>query len=135
MGDYPKERRLRECNTGRSERIDGTQEITVQTIFDQLEDAVSKAIDECIANDILADFFYENKAEVLKMAVLDFTFERREKLIARDNYEEGLNKGLVMLVTSLSKRGVSSEEILKEVKEYEDYKDISLQDIKDIMSK
>lgn len=48
--------------------------------IDELKDAVERAVDECICEDILAEFFREHRREVIKMASLDFTFERREKL-------------------------------------------------------
>lgn len=59
-----------------------------------LKDAVERAIDECISEDILAEFFKEHRAEVVNMAALDFTFERREKLIRRDSLEEGIAQGI-----------------------------------------
>lgn len=62
--------------------------------MDQLKDAVNKALEECIAENILADFFTTRRQEVLHVAVLDFTFEQREKLIARDNFEEGVTQGI-----------------------------------------
>ena len=58
-----------------------------------LRAAINRAIDECITEDILAEFFKSRRAEVLEMAVLDFTFERREELIARDSREEGIELG------------------------------------------
>lgn len=58
-----------------------------------LKDAVRRAVDECIGEDILAEFFREHRGEVVEMAALDFTFERREKLIRRDSLEEGLITG------------------------------------------
>lgn len=61
---------------------------------DDLEDAVERAVEECICEDILAEFFREHRREVIKMAALDFTFERREKLIRRDSLEEGRKEGI-----------------------------------------
>lgn len=59
----------------------------------ELEDAVRHAIDECIEQSILADFFASRKEEVLEMAVLDFTFERQLELTRRDEYEDGWSDG------------------------------------------
>ncbi|MDE6567617.1 MAG: hypothetical protein K2K70_07790 [Lachnospiraceae bacterium] len=61
--------------------------------IEELEDAVERAVEECICEDILAEFFREHHSEVIKMAALDFTFERREKLIRRDSLEEGYSRG------------------------------------------
>lgn len=58
-----------------------------------LKDAIKRAVDECIREGILAEFFKEHRREVVEMAALDFTFERREKLIRRDSLEEGLIAG------------------------------------------
>ena len=58
-----------------------------------LKDALKCAIDECIDENILAEFFREHRREVIEMEALDFTFERREKLIRRDSLEEGLIAG------------------------------------------
>ena len=60
---------------------------------DSLKKAVDRAIDECVEEGILAEFFIKRREEVLEMAALDFTFERREKLIARDNRQEGREEG------------------------------------------
>ena len=60
----------------------------------EIEKAVSMSIDECISQGILSDFFRNRRREIEKVAALDFTFERREKLIARDNYEEGRSAGI-----------------------------------------
>ena len=44
--------------------------------------------------DILADFLRERKDEVVKAMVLDYTFERREELIRRDERNEGRQEGI-----------------------------------------
>ena len=58
-----------------------------------LEDAINRAMDECIEEDVLAEFFSRRREEVLRMEVLDFTFERRLELTARDSREEGREEG------------------------------------------
>ena len=57
------------------------------------EDAINRAMDECIEEDVLAEFFSRRREEVLRMEVLDFTFERRMELEARDSREEGREEG------------------------------------------
>jgi hypothetical protein len=61
--------------------------------MDSLEKAINQAIDECIKEDILAEFFTKRRTEVLEMAVHDFTFERQLELTARDSREEGREAG------------------------------------------
>lgn len=59
------------------------------------------------------------------MAALDFTFERREKLIQRDSFEEGLAKGeargktekLISLVCRKLKKRKTAEVIAEELEE------------------
>ena len=41
-------------------------------------------------SDILGDFFRDRKDEVLKVTQLDFTWEKREDLIRREEYELGV---------------------------------------------
>lgn len=65
-----------------------------------LRDAIERAVDECIREDILAEFFKDHRTEVIDVAVLDFTFERREKLIRRDSLEEGIAQGEILKLIS-----------------------------------
>ena len=58
-----------------------------------LEDAIREAIDYCIANHVMEDFFRENRDEVMKNMLLDYTWERREELIRAEEYEDGLVEG------------------------------------------
>jgi len=58
-----------------------------------LRAAIDRAIDECIEEDILRDFFLENRDEVVKVTDIDMTFETRLAYVKRDSYEEGLEDG------------------------------------------
>lgn len=60
----------------------------------EIKEAVSLAVEDCIRQDILAEFFRTHRKEVEEVAALDFTFERREELIRRDSLEEGIEKGI-----------------------------------------
>lgn len=86
-----------------------------------LKEAIECAIDECIREDILAEFFKEHRVEVVKVAALDFTFERRKKLIRRDSLEEGREEGgLVKLISMVCRklvRGKAPETIAEELEE------------------
>ena len=59
-----------------------------------LSEAIRRAIDECIEEDVLREFFLTRRNEVEKVTQLDFTFETREKYIRRDAMEEGYEEGL-----------------------------------------
>ena len=56
---------------------------------DKLEEDINKAIDYCIENNYLKDFFTSRRSEVLEVTKVDYTFERRMEL----NYEEGIKEG------------------------------------------
>ena len=57
---------------------------------DKLEEDINKAIDYCISNGYLEEFFTSRRSEVLEVTKVDYTFERRMKL----NYDEGKEDGI-----------------------------------------
>ena len=59
-----------------------------------LEEAVEDAIEDCIRNHVLEDFFRNRKDEVMKVTHLDYTWDKREKLIRKEEYEEGISQGI-----------------------------------------
>lgn len=59
-----------------------------------LKDAVVKAVDECIEQDILRKFLTKQKAEVVKMSIYEFDEEREMRLIREDEREIGREEGL-----------------------------------------
>lgn len=64
------------------------------------EQAVTHAIEYCILNDILKDFFELRKDEVRKNMTLDMTFEAREKIIRQEEYQDGLIEGVLGTIFS-----------------------------------
>ena len=61
--------------------------------MEDLEAAINEAIDYCIEHHIVEEFFRENRNEVTKSMVLDYTWERREELIRAEEYEDGKREG------------------------------------------
>lgn len=59
-----------------------------------LETAIRTAVRDCIENHILEDFFRKNVEKVVKVMVLDYTWERREELIREEEYEDGKQAGI-----------------------------------------
>lgn len=59
-----------------------------------LKDAVVKAVDECIEQDILGEFLTKEKAEVVKMSIYEFDEEREMRLIREDEREIGREEGI-----------------------------------------
>ena len=61
---------------------------------EDLEAAIYEAIDNCIENHVMEEFFRENRNEVAKNMVLDYTWKRREELIRAEEYEDGRQDGV-----------------------------------------
>lgn len=66
-----------------------------------LKEAINKAIDRCINKGILVEFLQENRSEVIKVTQMDYTYERRLKIVERERdnarregREEGRQEGL-----------------------------------------
>ena len=74
-----------------------------------LEEAIRQAIDECIAEDILAEFLRAHRNEVEKIMNLDFTHERQLELIARDEYNAGVQQGKQQGIQIGVQQGVEQE--------------------------
>lgn len=105
---------MREC-----EALSGYQtfvEKTREFLNSELEpkEAVKSAIDYCIKNNIMTDFFKRKRPEVEKVTLLDYTFERRLELVARDSKSEGFSegeaKGLQKQLINLVHKGLLSLE-------------------------
>ena len=63
---------------------------------EDLEAVIYEAIDNCIENHVMEEFFRESRDEVAKSMVLDYTWERREELIRAEEYEDGRQDGILL---------------------------------------
>ncbi len=68
-----------------------------------IEEAVKIAIDECINEDILADFLRKQRAEVFEMSILEYNEELHLKNVHQDGYEEGVVIGEVKGIDKLDR--------------------------------
>lgn len=59
-----------------------------------IEEAVNVAVDECIKEHILSDFFRKNKAEAIQMSIFEYDEELHKKTLLEEGYEKGLEDGL-----------------------------------------
>lgn len=59
------------------------------------EDALEKAIDTCIHQDVLADFLKKHRAEVTNMILTTYDKDLYEKTLKEDAREEGRAEGLM----------------------------------------
>lgn len=60
-----------------------------------LNEAVERAVDECIKENILADFLRKNRAEVISMSIFEYDKEEEEKKLRKAEYEAGIQKGVL----------------------------------------
>ncbi len=104
--------------------------------------AIEKAIDDCIENDILKDFFEKHRKEVVEMEMWDYNEELHYKTIAQEKYEDGYGNGYddaERNITALfkwlleqgreedMKKAISDKEFLKRMfKEFDESKKASL---------
>ena len=97
--------------------------------YDNLGDAIGRAIDHCIGENILKGFLTEHRSEVVKAMTLDYTFDRQlmlEREEARtegleegraEGLEEGRAEGLKALISACKELGVSFDETAAKAKE------------------
>ena len=74
--------------------------------FKDLRGAIERAIDQCIAENVLKQFLIEHRSEVVKMMQLDYTFERQLELEREESLTKGENRlaSLIMLLQSEGKQ-------------------------------
>lgn len=60
---------------------------------EDLETAVERAIGECIQEGILEDFLRKNRAEVKKVSIYEYDYEKHMRQEREENFEAGLVQG------------------------------------------
>ena len=58
-----------------------------------LNEAVEKAVEECIQEGILQEFLLANKAEVVAMSIFEYDREWEEELLRKEEFEAGRELG------------------------------------------
>lgn len=90
----------------------------------KLTDAVEKAIDECIEENVLADLLRRNRAEVYKACLYEYNEERQRMMDCRDAREDGKIEGkylmLIGVVRKKAQKGMKSGQIAEWLEEGED---------------
>ena len=59
-----------------------------------LDDAVQKAVTECIQENILADFLRKNQAEVIAMSIFEYDKVEEEKKLRKAEFDAGVEQGI-----------------------------------------
>ena len=69
-----------------------------------LDDAVQKAVTECIQENILADFLKKNQAEVIAMSIFEYDKVEEEKKLRKAEFDAGVEQGLKQASTDTALR-------------------------------
>ncbi len=78
-----------------------------------LDEAVDRAVNECIAEGILADFLRANKAEVKNMSIYEYDEELHIKTMMDIGREEGYEAGIIAVAKEMIKNGDTNEYVSK----------------------
>ena len=84
-----------------------------------VEDALEKAIDTCINQDVLADFLKKHRAEVTNMILTTYDKDLYEKTLKEDAREEGREEGRAEIRAELNEFKLLNKYLLKS-KRYND---------------
>ena len=113
-------RKLKEaCRTLRDYAI-YTEKIRAYTETMELAEAVDRAINECIEEDILRDFLMEHKAEARAMSIFEYDQERHMQQEREAGIEKGERQLLRRQVQKNLARGMSFAEIAEVLDETEE---------------
>ena len=92
-----------------------------------VREAVIQAIDECIEENILVDFFKEHREEIVEVSIYDYEEEKVRKTLADEAREEGVAEGIkegieltkINLIMKKVKKSKSFPTIASELEEEE----------------
>ena len=101
-----------------------------------IEEAVDRAIDECIRENILREFLERNRAEARAMSIYEYDQEEHIRLEREDAYADGHKAGDKARLISQIKKKLAKQKTVKEIaEELEEDVDVILSLIKEIGQK
>ena len=89
-----------------------------------IETAVNEAIDECIQENVLSDFFRKNRSEVVGVSIYEYDEEGHMEILKEEQYQRGVADGIqqginegqqkerVRAIISMLELGIDKEKIL-----------------------
>lgn len=94
---------------------------TYTDMGENIDNAVERAVNECIQGGILKEFLQKNRAEVMEMSLFDYDEEGVMKLIREEEYEFGLEDGKALgkaesVLTLLGELGEIPESVALQIK-------------------
>ena len=85
-----------------------------------IEEAVERAVTECIEEGILSDFLRSQRAEVIAVSIFEYNEEEEKRKLRKAEYEAGMAEGVMKTkketVISLAEMGLSVQQIAQGVK-------------------
>ena len=72
-----------------------------------IDEAVKKAVDDCIKENILRDFLLKNKAEMIQMSIFEYDEEKHKKFLRQEGFEDGLTQGMERGLAQGMERGLA----------------------------
>lgn len=76
------------------------------------KEAVEKAVNDCIARDILKNFLLKNKAEAISMSIFEYNEEEHMEIVRREGYEEGREEGITAFIKDKLEDEVPADRIV-----------------------
>lgn len=70
------------------------------------EEAVRQAVNECISENILTDFFEENREEIVEMGIYEFDQEVYDQTLREDGEAIGIEKGIKIGIERGMEKGI-----------------------------
>ena len=83
---------MQHCNT-LNEYAQYVARVRLYAAYMSLDQAVERAVDECIREGILAEFLTCNRNEVISMSIFEYDKELEEKKLRKAEYEAGFSEG------------------------------------------
>ena len=94
-----------------------------------LNQAVERAVDECIQKGILTEFLTRNRNEVISMSIFEYDKELEEKKLRKAEYEYGFSEGAAM---ETARRMLKSNKLSLE--DIADFSGLSIDEIKQLQN-
>ena len=106
--------RLEECQSLKEYML-LMEQVRKYAAFLELNEAVDRAVNECIRDGILSDFLSKHKAEVIAVSIFEYDEEREIRLIRQDEFRQGQQNILRDLVHKKLEKGKSPAVIADEL--------------------
>lgn len=95
----------------------------------ELDDAVERAITECIKEGILSDFLEKNRAEAKKVSIYEYDAEKHIRMERAEAKEEGREEGRAQLLADMIRKKMEKGRTVSEIAEDLEMTEKEVQDI------